>query len=547
VFLSGAAHQVNGTTISARSPALADISTAIALAKDGDTVTVPAGTAHWTNRLAISKGVVLRGATTVSGAGTKTPNVSDLTVIINDATGAPNLVDVNLTATQNFQLTGFTFRAGLSTGSLIHLRGNGGNQPVMSCRVDHCHLVGSTNRSVQTDGWLYGVADHNFIETKSNGQCFYINAATYGGKLLGHGSWADYPWFGTEKFFFIEDNTMTGEGKNPTNGALDSENGGRWVVRHNYFINCRPGWHGTEGGNRGCRAVEVYDNTFDWSIIFSAMTRSGTTLYHDNRWVGTGKSPTACHSTIAVFREYAGVSSNCGYGFADGTGPLDQNDTEGNGTYIAGNAPHLFEGGTISAGGSGTATDSSKSWTTNKWAGYSIKQTNPSAPSYPKGSYVDTNTSNKIAYTYYASGDRGPALSLAAGDSYEIHRVLIALDQVGRGKGDLLSGGSVDAPINTVTGSKSWPRQALEPAMSWNNVDIAGTAYGFKSSFPTEQLGRDYYNLGKGFPVGSTPSQVSSIYTAAVNGTNYTGSYTYPHPLVVALSPPSDLAIVQGP
>jgi hypothetical protein len=123
--------------------------------------------------------------------------------------------------------------------------------------------------------------------------------------------------------------------------------------------------------------------------------------------------------------------------------------------------------------------------------------------------------------------------------------VLVALDQVGRGKGDLLSG-PVDAPVNTVAGGKSWPRQAVEPAMSWNNVDIAGTAYGFKSSFPTEQLGRDYYNLGKGLPLGSTPSQVSSIYTSAVNGTTYTGPYTYPHPLTL-LSPPTNLAIVQGP
>jgi hypothetical protein len=543
VLVAGAANQANSATVNARSPALADVSTAIALAKDGDTVTVPAGTAHWTNQLSISKGVSLRGATTVIGAGTKTPTVSDLTVIINDATGAPNLVDVKLTAAQNFQLTGFTFRAGLNTGSLIHLVGNGGNTPVMSCRVDHCHLVGSTNRSVQTDGWLYGVADHNFIETKANGQSFYINAANYGGKLFGHGSWADYPWFGTEKFFFIEDNTMTGEGKNPTNGALDSEYGGRWVVRHNYLINCRPGWHGTEGGNRGCRAVEVYDNTFDWSILFSAMARSGTALYHDNKWVGTGKSPTACHSSIAVFREDAGVTSNCPYGFADGTGPFDQNDTEGDGSYVAGHAPHVFDSGTISTGGTGTVTDSSKNWTTSKWAGYSIKQITSSATSYPKGSYVDSNTNNKVTYRYYSSGDRGPTLSFATGDSYQIHRVLIALDQVGRGKGDLLSGGIVDAPINTVTGGKSWPRQALEPAMSWNNVDVAGTAYGFNSSFPTEKLGRDYYNLGKGLPADGTPSQVSSIYASALNGTNYTRPYTYPHPLVT-LSPPTNLTVV---
>src|ERR1700751_2283574 len=75
VLLAAAAQETNGATISARSPALTDIISAITLAKEGDIVLVPAGTAHWTKQLSIAKGVALKGATTVSGAGTKTPTV----------------------------------------------------------------------------------------------------------------------------------------------------------------------------------------------------------------------------------------------------------------------------------------------------------------------------------------------------------------------------------------------------------------------------------------------------------------------------------------
>src|SRR5947207_2269780 len=68
-------------SITARSPALADVSTAISAAKGGDTVVVPAGTASWTSVLTITKGITLLGATTITNAGTQNPTVKDLTII----------------------------------------------------------------------------------------------------------------------------------------------------------------------------------------------------------------------------------------------------------------------------------------------------------------------------------------------------------------------------------------------------------------------------------------------------------------------------------
>ena len=76
-LLATASHQVNGATISARSPALADVVTAISLAKEGDIVSVPAGTASWNSVLTITKGITLQGATTVANAGTKSATAND--------------------------------------------------------------------------------------------------------------------------------------------------------------------------------------------------------------------------------------------------------------------------------------------------------------------------------------------------------------------------------------------------------------------------------------------------------------------------------------
>lgn len=182
-------------------------------------------------------------------------------------------------------------------------------------------------------------------------------------------------------------------------------------------------------------------------------------------------------------------------------------------------------------------TDNSKNWMPNQWAGYQIKMKTGQAA--PKGSYIIGNTATSISYIYYNTNDRGPLLVFQSGNTYEIHRLLIALDQGGRGKGSLITG--TDQGVMT---PKVWPNEALEPMMSWNNVDAQGSAYGWYCQFPFEKQGRDYYNLGKGLPTNGAPSQVTSIYTAALNGVDYTGPYTYPHPLTSPIAPPSDLSIV---
>jgi hypothetical protein len=525
-----------------------DVAAAILQVRDGDTVVVPdtrslpGGAASWTSRINVTVGITIKGQTTITGAGTSSPAIADNTIILdNSPRNGPQsgLVQFNLTPTQQCRITGFTFRPG--TSNILNQNGvvqltSSGTAANYTMRVDHCHFDHVKSRSIQISGWCMGVADHNVVRAEGNSQCLYVRHTGYNnGAGLGHESWADYPYFGTRNFFFFEDNSVYGNGIAPTSGASDATVGARFVIRHNYWENARPGWHGTEGRDRGTRAVEVYNNTSYWTIAASASARSGNALYHDNTWDGHNKG-IPVHNTIALFRaEGAGGIYGGAYGSADGTSPWDRNDTEGNGTYVQGHPPHLFARGTVTTtAAGGTLNDSTANWAPNRWIGYSVTNKNPAAPSYLKGSVITGNTATQISYIYYPTSDRGPQLVFRAGDAYEIHRCLTVLDQPGRGKGDLC-GGTAEDPINLLTGTPFWTHELIEPSFSWNNVYTpTNTAWGFGSQYPQCVEGRDFYNLGMGFPPNSTPLQVSAILSPMVNGVQYNRTYTYPHPYTLA-------------
>jgi hypothetical protein len=142
---------------------------------------------------------------------------------------------------------------------------------------------------------------------------------------------------------------------------------------------------------------------------------------------------------------------------------------------------------------------------------------------------ITGNTSNTLT-GYYHSG-YGGGVTWNAGDQYQIHRVLISLDQPCRGQGDLITG-DFDHPINARTGTPAWPQQLLEPAYLWNNVYTpTGTRINLELSigaFVVLREGRDFYN--------ETPMP------------GYT-PFIYPHPLVTdpPIPSPSPSATVTPP
>jgi hypothetical protein len=515
-------------------------------AHDGDTITLPAGTFSWTSRLEITKGITLQGATTINGAGTSNPAITDATIIRDDTPrrgSGTGIITVEIRSNQSFRLTGITFSPGSSTAvasgdGAIHLLSHD-SAPCTSVRVDHCHFnLLYQGKIIWVSGWVYGVADHNVFQPRRAGSFpFNIWHDGYGNKKWGNGAWEDYPGFGTEKFFFIEDNTVErSAGTAVLNSFVDTLYGGKWVARHNYLKRSIFQSHGTEGGAaRGQRAAEAYDNVLDEDIAWSgAGQRSGTSLFHDNLVVGTKPQKNKI-CKLANYRETPARPKSV-WGIADGTSPWDANDTEGNGTFVEGHPPFVFDSGTATGasvinGGQGTFTDSSKNWTPNKWVGYSIKNPNLSSA---YGSFIISNTANAITYSYYAASDAATHLIFNVGDTYQIHRVLVMMDQNGRGKTDPIENDRFGNPHLKKTGQPGYAHPALEPCYSWNNKHTDGTVLDYHSgdAQPTTKEGKDYFNLGGGFPANTTPAQVSSTYTAALNGVDYTGTFIYPHPLV---------------
>jgi hypothetical protein len=245
--------------------------------------------------------------------------------------------------------------------------------------------------------------------------------------------------------------------------------------------------------------------------------------------------------TFGNFRE-SYVRPNPIWGIADGTSVWDANDTEGDGTFIEGHAPFLFDSGSASSTSpQGTLTDSTKNWIPNQWVGYSVKKLGATTA---YASFIIGNTEDSMTYYNAVSQGQGRVgLIFNAGDNYQIHRVVTMMDMCGAGKTDLIRG---SRPINKATNRASYAHSAIEPCYSWNNSHTpSGTVLEFNATPAlgrATKLGVHYFNLGAGFPGDSTPPEVSQRYKAALNGVAYTGTFTYPHPLVSGAPTPTPRA-----
>jgi hypothetical protein len=582
-----AAGAAKGATVEAKSPALADVKSAIASARDGDTVMVPAGEASWTSPLVITKGITLQGATSIDGS-SKSPAVTDRTVVLDDVPresrgrpspkqqqglpqkqaafgGAtllrsqgrgtskriPAIVLVELTPSQSFRLTGFTFRYGSVTAmvdkALLCVKGT-----CPSVRVDHCHFDQLyDNPFIMTHGQIYGVVDHCVFDERGRALTFQVYHDGWGGHTHGDGSWADNAYFGSEKFLFIEDNTFRNANGYRSNG-IDSYGGARYVARHNYLVDTPIGGHGTEttGRFRGVRAIEVYNNTRVWNLVDPrGQLRSGTMLEFNNVWTGRIK-PDSKSTHLTCYRQFRPFPF---WGGANGNNRLDSNDSRG--LYSSGK--HTGENGSV------TLVMANAGWRVNQWVGYSVTNTTQrikgrTGAEFRPSSYITANTSDTITFLRSDSFGGGPTMTFNSGDDYAIYKLLIALDQPGRGKGDLLADKN---PLAT----GSWPHQASEPAYAWGNTYNNSRQLDLASQYPTIHENRDFYNqktpfegtVGVGVgtladrPKTCTPGVAywatdqgewdsthegpdGQLYvcTAPNTWTFYYKPYTYPHPLV---------------
>jgi hypothetical protein len=534
LFLFAASGTAQAATINAASPSLVDVTTAIASAVDGDTVIVPAGTASWTSGLIVTKGITLTGQTTTNPVA---KTADDQTIILDDVTRGPGgtpIIWVQGDSGKTYRVSGITFRAGTVTdinfNGGIKLSGNvNGSSDSHSVRVDHCHFddLLHQNDYIAVTTSIYGVIDHNVFDFKSaanSSESILVEMPNWSGlstNQYGDGSWTEPAYFGSEKFIFIEDNCINNTSGSEFAGATDCYYGGRLVLRHNHLYDAIPGSHGTEFGRyRGGRCQEWYNNDFHWTYSIAGVggMRSGGFITHDNTHDG---SKPFSGPGVNAYRISQAVPP---WGGSTGDKPWDVNVTEADGTHVDGHPPYLFESGTVTTGGTTTITDSTKTWTTNHWAGYTAKR-----PSDGGMAIILSNTSTVLTVAY--NNSHGQGTTWANGDSYQIHKLLISQDQACRGAGDLVTG---DTPVNSTTGTAAWTHQALEPAYMWNDKytpDNSSITINARSDLGTSFIlleNRDFYN--------NTPMP------------GYT-PYTYPHPLVSGgghgPQSPGDLHIMQ--
>jgi malectin (di-glucose binding ER protein) len=467
-------------------------------AVDGDTITLPAGVFTWTSGVNITKAITIQGQTTTNS---DTGVCNDLTILQDNILNRSGNGFFSSTAQAGssglIRFSGITFRPAGVNGQIGGLVKYGSHSPTARVRIDHCHFSGALNalNFMAFYQYGYGVIDHCVIDgtVGQNGQ----QSAKNGTWPNGDEEWAQpMPW-GTDQFIFMEDcycNNTAGQFTVP--GGWDSEVGGKFVVRHCKLFNIELLNHGTESGRqRGGRGYELYNNEFHFSYSTTLDgIRSGSMISHDNVFYGIKPNGYALQN----YRDFFSWSP---WGGATGDNNWDINVTEPDGRHVDGHPPYLFQSGTVSSGGAMSLTDSSKNWTTNQWVGYNVKRVSDGM-----NGYVVSNTSNTI--TFFDWG--GPTINWATGQQYQIHKVLVALDQPTRGQGDLLSGDNPPA---------AWPHQLREPCYAWNNVyqpDGSSMNNFVVEVIPPLVQGIDYFS-GTPMP-GYTP-------------------YVYPHPLVTGAQP----------
>jgi hypothetical protein len=345
-LLIGASLQVDAQTITAASCNASDVQTAFNSVKSTTTtVTIPAGTCTWTTTatLTVPSGntsLTVQGQTTV--AGTCAPGGSciptDNTIIIDNvshtSTDNPTLqVYTSPTSAAFVRLTGITLEEnGSSTQSyngLIRIA-SGSSSVQTNVRFDHSHAILNSigDLVMDIDGWQYGVADHNILAlvpgSVNNG--IRVGDTSFNGYQFGDGAWAANTNFGTSAFIYMENNSFTG------GAADDCNNGGRVVFRFNTLTESFFQGHEQEDRNRGCRAVEVYGNSYansSGAIVEDGQAvdfRMGTGLVWGNESTGAMQLVILNNDRTNNGHSFAALPNGWGYcGTSLGPSGWDQN------------------------------------------------------------------------------------------------------------------------------------------------------------------------------------------------------------------------------
>jgi hypothetical protein len=279
----------------AASAGLADVRAAVAAARSGDTVTVPAGSVRWDDQLVLTKSVSLVGA----GPG-QTRITSGFAGTVYGDDNYLLRYDISGDAAKSFRVSGFTWDCGgLCEGVII--RNHAGPAGAARIRIDHCEFrdfqTRTSARMLVTWGIVWGVVDNCVFQADDSASAFRI-LSPYGANDL---SWTETPYeFGNADSLYFEDNIF-----NILNMPITGNAAGRYVMRHNTFN--YPGGSGlytlylldnhgnsapTAGanGHHSGMGLEFYENTINLGGLNLNLLdlRGGKALVYNNYAVNCG-------------------------------------------------------------------------------------------------------------------------------------------------------------------------------------------------------------------------------------------------------------------
>ena len=478
-------------------------------AVDGDTINIPAGTCTWTGGITVPGGIGI----TIIGNGS--PNSTPAT------TGASSSCSSTVIVS-NGGMFSFHPRYGASLSRLSCMKflvnSTASNAPVGAigtCTSSGCPNFRMDNITAPT-AWsngsipdatfseianVFGVEDHNTIgdvqSTKTNG---VVLANVGHGSWMGVGNWGDNSWaspdtFGTNQAFYLENNVFNNAMGTDTDTFAAYAGGGRFVCRFNQFNGVTSGGactdHGTDTSERlrGGRQWEAYYNTGTCSdATLGCATvwpwRSGVGRSFANSFSNVGGGFLTGLSTTDAQRRWR---PDTPWGACDGTSPWDANDGV---VYYTGTI-----GSVTSNGGTWTITASgSPSWTPSVCTGnygclsaagapYSYHNTSVNNSSFA----IDSNTANSFTSQWMCINGC-TTTSIATGQSYQILRASVCMDQPARGAGILVTGPADGTnPVLSTTGRPGPVNQILDP--TYEAADV----------LPSSAVGHATIGQGAGF------------------------------------------------
>jgi hypothetical protein len=274
-------------TINAASCSLADVTTAVAAASAGDTVSIPAGSATWDSNLVITKGLYIIGAG--QGLTNITSNFTGTGGTGGTANWLINYNPANPSLNAYFRLSGMSINCASRCGAL-GLWNTSVTYPQSRIRIDHITTTNALHSCI-VQGPIRGVMD-NCSLTQASG--VYFNFLFYSLDTI----WTYHTFtLGTGDNFYVEDCTLNCSLTD--GGCTNAGFGQRYAIRDctiNQAGHAFSLWdaHGNMGPGNGwsTQGIEMYRNTINAGNYMSIVLdhRGGRAAIWDNTFLNNGQS-----------------------------------------------------------------------------------------------------------------------------------------------------------------------------------------------------------------------------------------------------------------